>query len=125
MNLIITKDSNTNGLLSQAIVFLNSLNLDKKIKKELEIIISELIYNIIKYTPRGEISLKLDKNQIIINAKDKGKGIQNLYLAILDGYSEQNTLGLGLSAIIRLSSEVEIETSQEGTNIIIKKDIFD
>jgi len=125
MNLTITKNSNTNELLSQVIFFLSSLNISNKIKKELEIIISELINNIIKYTPRGEISLKLDKNQIIINAKDKGKGIQNLYLAILDGYSEQNTLGLGLSAIIRLSSEVEIETSKEGTNIIIKKDIFD
>lgn len=90
---------------------------------ETHTIISEIIYNIKKYTPQGSIKLTLIEDVLHISAIDTGKGIEDLNQSIKDGYSTSGTLGLGFASIFRLADEVDIETCGNGTKIDIQKRI--
>jgi serine/threonine-protein kinase RsbT len=51
---------------------------------------------------------------------DKGPGIKDVELALQDGYTTGNGLGLGLSGAKRLSDEFDIETAPgQGTRVTI------
>jgi serine/threonine-protein kinase RsbT len=50
---------------------------------------------------------------------DEGPGIPNLELALTDGWTSGNGLGLGLTGARRLANEFDIETSPAGTRVTI------
>jgi serine/threonine-protein kinase RsbT len=88
--------------------------------------ISELARNIVRYARQGEVNFKLiergDKRGVRIVARDKGPGIRDIALAMQDGYSTSNGLGLGLPGARRLMDEFEIVSKiGEGTTVTIKK----
>jgi len=88
--------------------------------------ISEVARNIVKYAGRGEILLWADaKDQaqgIVVQARDQGPGIADLELAMRDGYSTGNGLGLGLPGARRLMDEFDIQSSSaNGTVVTLKK----
>jgi serine/threonine-protein kinase RsbT len=88
--------------------------------------ISEVARNIIVYATRGEIVLSVLKEHgcsgIQVYARDEGPGIPNIDLAMRDGYSTGNSLGLGLPGAKRLMDEFEIESCVgKGTTVIMKK----
>ncbi|MDD2699151.1 MAG: ATP-binding protein [Arcobacteraceae bacterium] len=123
MFLSITNRSDIQALLGEVNSFLNSHNIEKIKKMEAHTIISEIIYNIKKYTPKGSIKLLVESDILHIYAQDSGEGIDDVHQSIKDGYSTSGTLGLGFASIFRLSDEIDIETSQNGTKIDIKKRI--
>lgn len=88
--------------------------------------ISEVARNIIKFAKRGEVILSsTNKNVargILVVARDQGPGIADVHLAMLDGYSTGNGLGMGLPGCKRLMDEVEIKSELgKGTVVIMKK----
>ncbi len=121
MLLKINKKSDIQILLSDVEYFLNDFDINKIKKMEARTIISELIYNIVKYTPRGSMKLTINNFILTIKAVDHGNGIDDFHFAIQDGNSTSGTLGLGFASIFRLSDEVDVETSEEGTIINITK----
>lgn len=94
-------------------------------KSRVKIIISELAFNIIKYAGSGLLRLteieERGKRGIQIESTDKGPGIPDVDMALLDNYSSSGTLGLGLPGIKRIADSMKIETAKgEGTHVIIK-----
>ena len=89
--------------------------------------ISELARNIVLYAMRGEIVLAIEHHNsngpiLVITARDEGKGIADLRLALQDGYSTSGRLGVGLPGVKRLMDEFEISsTVGRGTVVIVKK----
>lgn len=88
--------------------------------------ISELTRNIITYAKTGTVFLELimdrEKKGILVIAKDEGPGIENTQLALQDGYSTTNSLGLGLPGVQRLMDDFEIQSILgKGTTVITKK----
>ena len=88
--------------------------------------ISELARNIFLYASTGLIMiLTLNENNrmgLEIIAKDMGPGIPDIKLAMLDGYSTSNGLGMGLPGTKRLMDEFEIiSETGAGTEIIVRK----
>ncbi|MGB8217229.1 MAG: anti-sigma regulatory factor [Candidatus Methanoperedens sp.] len=88
--------------------------------------ISEVARNIVEYARDGEISLNVaaqgDKRGIVVIACDNGPGIPDIKLAMQDGYSTGNSLGLGLPGAKRLMDEFEIVSEVgKGTKITMKK----
>ena len=88
--------------------------------------ISEAARNILQYAGKGTIALSaLDegtKRGILIVAQDTGPGIPDIEQALIDGYSSSGGLGLGLSGMKRLMSELEIVSEvNKGTTLIMKK----
>jgi serine/threonine-protein kinase RsbT len=87
--------------------------------------ISEVARNIVSYAHTGEIVLRPIRQGIrtgiVIVAQDNGPGIPDLELAMQDGYSTGNSLGLGLPGARRLMDEFEIDSQVgSGTTITMK-----
>ena len=85
---------------------------------------SELARNTLQYggggTLRIEEVLQGPRRGIRLVFEDNGPGISNIELAMKDGYTTGNGLGLGLSGAKRLSSEFAIESRPgEGTRVTI------
>ncbi len=123
MFLKITSSSDVQALLGEVDYFLGNHKIGKIQKMEAHTIISEIIYNIKKYTPKGSLKLTIKHDILYINAIDEGNGIDDVHKSIQDGYSTSGTLGLGFASIFRLADEVHIETSTNGTKIDIEKRI--
>jgi serine/threonine-protein kinase RsbT len=90
--------------------------------------ISELSRNIVEYAREGEIVIGLVRAQdngqagIQIIARDNGPGINDVGLAMKDGYSTSRSLGLGLPGTKRLMDEFEIDSKPgKGTRVTIRK----
>ncbi len=88
--------------------------------------ISEVTRNIVDHAGRGEIDLRVCENGklqgICIAAHDDGPGIEDVELAMQDGYSSRDGLGLGLPGSRRIMDEFVIESERgKGTNIVMKK----
>jgi serine/threonine-protein kinase RsbT len=87
---------------------------------------SELARNTIKYGGGGEVLLeRLDdgmREGVALLFIDGGPGIADLDLALTDGYTSGNGLGLGLSGSRRMVDEFEIETRVgEGVAVSVAK----
>lgn len=88
--------------------------------------ISELARNIVTYAVRGTVTLSRIDQQgrpgVLIVASDQGPGIANVDLAMRDGYSTGNSLGVGLPGARRLVDELEIVSSVGvGTTVTLRK----
>ncbi|HTR56421.1 MAG TPA: anti-sigma regulatory factor [Kofleriaceae bacterium] len=88
--------------------------------------IAEVARNIVVYAQRGEIAVcRLDERQrvgIRVVASDHGPGIENVALALRDGYSTKHSLGLGLPGARRLMDELHVESEVgQGTVVTMKK----
>ncbi len=88
--------------------------------------ISEVARNILIYAQRGEIVLSPisdgARHGIEVIAADQGPGIENLELALRDGYSTKNSLGLGLPGARRLMDDFDLASELgHGTRVTMKK----
>jgi len=89
--------------------------------------ISEVARNIIKFAKRGEVILssksnKSSKRGIEVIARDQGPGIADIHLALQDGYSTGNGLGMGLPGCKRLMDDIDIKSELGvGTIVTMKK----
>ena len=88
--------------------------------------ISEVARNIVEYTEEGDIRLRVVERNgyrgIQIVARDEGPGIEDVGLALRDGYSTSGSLGLGLPGARRLMDEFEIQSETgNGTTITMCK----
>jgi serine/threonine-protein kinase RsbT len=87
--------------------------------------ISEVARNITTYATRGEVELSVVKDDngrsgIKVIARDQGPGIENVELALQDGYTSGGGLGLGLPGARRLVDDFHIETAPgQGTTVTL------
>ena len=88
--------------------------------------ISEIARNITTYAGEGEIRLRVveraGRQGVEVVASDEGPGIENVELAMQDGYTTGNGLGLGLPGTRRLVDDFELVTTPgAGTTIRLVK----
>lgn len=87
---------------------------------------SELARNTLKYGKGGECHLNMLNNGSKMGLEliftDDGPGIEDVELALTDGYTSGGGLGLGLSGAKKLSDEFHLDTRPgNGTDVIIRK----
>jgi serine/threonine-protein kinase RsbT len=87
---------------------------------------SELARNTLEYGGGGEVIVETlndgSRKGVRLTFRDQGPGIENLELALKDGYTTGSGLGLGLSGAKRLSNEFEIDSKPgEGTRVMIAR----
>lgn len=88
--------------------------------------ISELARNILLYAKSGKVWIQVMDKQgfkgIQVKAIDKGPGISNLEMAMLNGFSTSGGLGMGLPGIKSLMDLFNVETCLgKGTTITFQK----
>ncbi|NJL67392.1 MAG: anti-sigma regulatory factor [Microcoleus sp. SM1_3_4] len=87
---------------------------------------SELARNTVDYGKGGTVTLETlqsgSRKGLRLIFEDKGPGIPDIELAMTDGYTSSNGLGLGLSGTKRLMHEFDIISRVgEGTRIAIAR----
>jgi serine/threonine-protein kinase RsbT len=87
---------------------------------------SELARNTLEYGGGGEVTIEVlndgARKGVRLTFIDQGPGIENIELALKDGYTTGNGLGLGLSGAKRLSNEFELQSKPgEGTRVAITR----
>jgi serine/threonine-protein kinase RsbT len=87
---------------------------------------SELARNTVLHGGGGTVRIEILndglRNGLKIIFEDKGPGIQDIDLAMKDGYTTGNGLGLGLGGAKRLVSDFEIQSrTGEGTRVSITR----
>jgi serine/threonine-protein kinase RsbT len=87
---------------------------------------SELVRNMLNYAKGGRIRIEIVSkgrdNGIRLTFVDSGPGIDNIELAMKDGWSTAKSLGLGLPGARRLVNEFNIQSQTgKGTTITIIK----
>ena len=87
---------------------------------------SELARNTLIYGKGGTLTLEAVLNErkrgLRLTFEDRGPGIADLSLALKDGYTTGNGLGLGLSGAKRLAHDFTIDSKVgEGTRVVIAR----
>jgi serine/threonine-protein kinase RsbT len=89
--------------------------------------ISELARNVVLYADRGEAVMREVVGQdgrrgIEVVVEDEGPGMEDVKLALRNGYSTGRGFGMGLPGTRRLMDEFEIETVvRKGTKVTVRK----
>lgn len=111
---------------------LRQLGVDPTIIRKVAIALYEGEINMVIHADGGVITVSIDESCINLELKDKGKGIENIELAMQEGYStapdEVRSLGfgagMGLSNMKKNSDEMHIEsTVNVGTTVTMKVNI--
>lgn len=126
MTIELKSEKDLSQLIDTIIAFTEQLGFRKTQRFKTATATSELARNILRYATEGIITIsKLSENGktgIEIVAEDKGPGIEDVELAMQDGYSTSGSLGLGLPGSKRMMDEFEIKTILgEGTKVTIRK----
>lgn len=87
---------------------------------------SELARNTFKYAGEGMMRWRRIENGsrfgVELQVVDRGPGIQDIDLALQDGFSTSGGLGMGLPGARRLMDEMEIESAPgQGTTVTLRK----
>ena len=88
---------------------------------------SELARNIFEYAGEGEVIIELVHNEdemvgLKMSFIDHGPGIENLDVALHEGWTSHRGMGMGLSGSKKLMDEFEIQTTPgEGTKVAVIK----
>ncbi|WP_304226614.1 CBS domain-containing protein [Gracilinema caldarium] len=111
---------------------LKELNLDPKLIRRIAIASYELEINQVVHSYGGTISCSILPDRVVITALDKGPGIENIELALQEGWSTANEwirslgfgAGMGLANTKRVSDEFIIESSLGGPTKVISTIFF-
>lgn len=87
---------------------------------------SEIARNTVTYGGGGTVQLEMfaddERRGLRLVFEDKGPGIENIELALRDGYTTGGGLGLGLSGAKRLCNDFAIESAVgKGTRVTLTK----
>lgn len=105
------------------------LGFDEVKTGEVAILVSELVSNVLKHGGgKGRVLICYlktndDRKAIEIFTCDSGNGISNFKNAFDDGFSDKNTLGIGLGTIRRFSDILEIDTQITDSKTILCSEI--
>jgi signal transduction histidine kinase/CheY-like chemotaxis protein len=103
-----------------------ALKFDPQDQTRIATAVSEIARNTFQYGGGGRAAFHIDEQdgKLVINLRDKGRGIANLQ-EIWDGkYVSRTGMGLGLIGAKRLMDECVVETQPgKGTSITLKKEL--
>lgn len=110
---------------------LKRIGIDPAIIRRITIAAYEAEINIIIHSKGGVITLQISPDSINISCDDTGPGIENIELAMQEGYSTAPSsirmmgfgAGMGLSNIKKNSDVFNISSSKEGTSLMLKFNI--
>ncbi|MCA1950720.1 MAG: CBS domain-containing protein [Treponema sp.] len=111
---------------------LKELNLDPKLIRRIAIASYELEINQVVHSYGGTITCSILPDRVVITALDKGPGIENIELALQEGWSTANEwirslgfgAGMGLANTKRVSDEFSIESSPGGPTKVVSTIFF-
>jgi len=104
---------------------LKKIGFNNRIIRKISVISYEGEMNIIIHSEGGEIDLEIYENKIVIRINDIGPGIDDVNLAMTEGFSTAPSeirelgfgAGMGLPNISNCSDEFNITSNEDGTKV--------
>ena len=124
---VAAKDMDNAGHASSAIKsYCEKCGISRKLCRRIGVAAFELEINIAVHSDGGALAVSHKGNELQIISQDTGPGIENIELAMQEGFSTANDwvrsygfgAGMGLPNIKRVSDNFDIKSSNKGTNII-------
>lgn len=117
MQLPIRDHSDIGEARRRSVKLAEDLNFDETECGKIAIVATELTSNLVKHARNGEVIIHRFMNPhgitgLDLLGLDKGPGISNISAVLRDGFSSSGTLGTGLGAITRLSSQFDLHSVQ-------------
>lgn len=122
---VVESDEDIYRVRSEMTKFASSISLTGKDLEELKIVLTEISKNILKHGSSGKLSLSFgDKSErsVYIIAENPTSDSDTTRV-FDDGYSTANTLGIGLGAVKRLLTDVNVKV-EGGKFILTGKKVF-
>lgn len=106
---------------------LKSMGIDANVIRRIAIVSYEAEINIVIHSYGGQLHCDLYEDKIVIVTEDTGPGIENVDLALTEGFSTASEsirelgfgAGMGLPNMMKYSDDFEITTGSDGTHIEI------
>jgi anti-sigma regulatory factor (Ser/Thr protein kinase) len=119
----IQDDSQIGSARRQALRLADTVKLGELLRSRVGIIATELATNLLRHGSGGtlllqETGLAGEPRGVEMLAVDRGRGIGNLGRAMQDGHSTGGTMGTGLGAVRRLSTEFDV-FSEPGKGTVV------
>lgn len=123
---IVANDFNLAGKGSSDIKSnLKALGIDPKLIRKVAVVSYEAEINMVIHSYGGNLHCDIYKDRIVIISDDIGPGIENIELALTEGYSTASNkvrelgfgAGMGLPNMKRWSDEFDIISQSKGTKI--------
>jgi anti-sigma regulatory factor (Ser/Thr protein kinase) len=114
---------------SEIKLILRDLGIDAETVRRFVIVAFEGEMNVVMYAERGALTLILSDEELILEIKDEGPGIEDIELAMKEGYSTASDemremgfgFGMGLSNMKKNSDEFRIESEVgKGTSVFAR-----
>jgi len=121
--------SNAGKASSKIKKVLKQLNIEAKIIKKIVVAVYETEVNVAAHAYSGNVKALVGENDVVVMVSDSGPGIENVELAMKEGYSTASKevremgfgAGMGLANIKRNTDELKIETTVgEGTTVTFR-----
>ena len=124
IGVVVSEMSQAGEARRKAAAMAQGLGLGEEAAGRVSIVVTEAATNLIKHAGGGQILLcpaeGEEGNAVTVLSLDRGPGMDNLSQCEGDGYSSGGTMGTGLGAIRRLSTEFEIHSSPSGTILLAR-----
>jgi serine/threonine-protein kinase RsbT len=120
--------SNAGAASSSIKKLLKQLNIEPQIIKRVVVALYEAEVNVVAHAYQGTITVKIDSEKILMKVEDEGPGIEDIELAMQEGYSTASHevremgfgAGMGLSNIKKNADHFSIQsTVDKGTKLDI------
>ena len=103
------------------------LEFDSADQTRLATAVSEIVRNAVRYARHGEVHFQLDLDarpqQISILVQDRGPGIPHLEQVLAGRFQSATGMGMGLIGVRRLMDHFSIDSSSEGTRVVMAKSL--
>lgn len=110
-----------------AIKTAETLGFDAARAGEVGIVASEIASNVVRHGSGGAVGLQIvrrrDQPGVQIIALDNGPGMDSVFVSSRDGHSTGGTLGVGLGAITRLSTTLDV-SSEPGRGTVLVAELW-
>ncbi len=115
----------------------HGVGLSKRAAWEVATSIAELVSNAVRHAGGGELEVRIvttPRRALEVVVRDHGPGLEDVELAVRDGWSEgrwlvpgepnRKGLGVGLGAVMRLMNETKFEVTDGGGTTVISRKWF-
>ena len=123
----VTESSQPAAARRAAITLAQNERLDETATGHLALVVTELATNLVKHAKGGELLMRRLGSEghegIEVLSIDKGSGIADVALSLVDGYSTAGSPGTGLGAVRRAAAEFDLY-SQPGKGTVVLARIF-
>ena len=102
-----------------------SFKFDSQDQTRIATAVSEIVRNVFQYVGSGQVEFRMDETpekMLVINIKDKGRGIPHLDQILSGKYVSKTGMGVGMIGAKRLMDYFHVESKpDEGTRVVLGK----